>query len=68
VCFLITSKADGITPQWLLQDVIDLSREIATDTVLEGGGGVQDFRGSGSGRSKAVSSADASNAAAWHQL
>jgi hypothetical protein len=38
----------------LLQDVIDLMSEIATDAVLEGGGGAADFRASGGGRGKAV--------------
>lgn len=37
------------------QDVVDLMKEIATDQVLEENGGVLDFRGSGGGRGKAVS-------------
>jgi hypothetical protein len=43
------------SPTPLLQDVIDLMSEIATDAVLEGGGGAADFRTSGGGRGKAVS-------------
>ena len=46
---------DQTSARLLLQDVIDLMSEIATDAVLEGGGGPADFRTSGGGRGKAVS-------------